>query len=326
MIGAAGDQKTCCGDQGAKVHTIQVGTYRRAVTRPFSLGSNRLTAMHIVITDSGVGGLSVCASAERFVRVHGYREPVRLTFVNAAPANDYGYNSMPSRQVKLDTFDRFLRAVTEQYAPDVIYVACNTLSVLLSDTPYVAESAIPITGIVETGSRLVLSRLAADRESVAMIFATPTTIDSGVYPRLLVDGGIDRSRIITQACPGLADVISEDREGTRARSEIVRWVGAAVDRLNQPAHIVACLACTHYGYRKDIFASALAGAEVIDPNERAVDDLFGDVGSCHDVTVECVTRYAIPETAVEALAWFLGDTSPPTVVAMRGFIHRPDLF
>ena len=54
--------------------------------------------MHILITDSGVGGLSVCAYAERFVRTHGYTEPVRLTFANAAPENDYGYNSMPSRE------------------------------------------------------------------------------------------------------------------------------------------------------------------------------------------------------------------------------------
>ena len=52
---------------------------------------------------------------------------MRLTFANAAPANDYGYNSMPSREEKLATFDCFLRNVTERFAPDAIYVACNTL-------------------------------------------------------------------------------------------------------------------------------------------------------------------------------------------------------
>src|SRR5438128_855928 len=41
--------------------------------------------MHILITDSGVGGLSVCAYAERFVRTHGFKESVRLTFAHAAP-------------------------------------------------------------------------------------------------------------------------------------------------------------------------------------------------------------------------------------------------
>src|SRR3954463_16022076 len=106
--------------------------------------------MHILITDSGVGGLSVCAYAERFVRTCGFTEPVRLTFANAAPANDYGYNSMPNREAKLETFDRFLRNVTERFAPDLIYVACNTLSVLLPDTPYFASAQIPVKGIVKT--------------------------------------------------------------------------------------------------------------------------------------------------------------------------------
>src|SRR5262249_30290847 len=75
----------------------------------------RRIAMHILITDSGVGGLSVCAYAERYVRTQGFQEPVRLTFANAAPDNDYGYNAMPSRDAKLHTFDRFLGNVAERY-------------------------------------------------------------------------------------------------------------------------------------------------------------------------------------------------------------------
>ncbi len=292
--------------------------------------------MHILITDSGVGGLSVCAYAERFVRTHGFNEPVRLTFANAAPENDYGYNSMPSRELKLQTFDRFLRNVTERYAPDFIYVACNTLSVLLPDTPYFQEAVIPVKGIVETGSELLVPELEADPRTAAMIFGTQTTIDAGAYPRLLEARGVEASRIISQACPGLADTISEDRKGVKTRSEIVRWVGAAVEKMQHTdAPVVACLACTHYGYRKDFFAGALADAgiraRVVNPNERAVDDLFGtrlDAGAKmnREVEVEFVTRYAIPKTTVEALTWFLSDLSPRTVAAMKNFIHLPDLF
>ena len=291
--------------------------------------------MHILITDSGVGGLSVCAYAERFVRRRGWKEPVRLTFANAAPENDYGYNSMPSREAKLQTFDRFLTNVTERYAPDFIYVACNTLSVLLPDTPYFRNAAIPVKGIVETGAALALRELEADPRSVAMIFGTQTTIDAGAYPRLLEERGIDASRIISQACPGLADTISEDREGARTKSEIMRWVKAAIENMQQRERpVVACLACTHYGYRKDRFAAALADAgiraTVINPNERAVDDLFGTRPVTYeenrDVEVEFVTRYAIPAATVEALTWFLNDVSPRTVAAMKNFVHAPDLF
>jgi glutamate racemase len=291
--------------------------------------------MHILITDSGVGGLSVCAYAERFVRTHGFPEPVRLTFANAAPENDYGYNSMPSRAVKLQTFDRFLTNVTERFAPDLIYIACNTLSVLLPDTPYARDAVIPVKGIVETGARLLAQHLESDPRAAAMIFGTQTTIDAGAYPRLLEGMGVEQSRIISQACPGLADTISEDREGVRTKSEIVHWVRTAIEKMQDADRpVVAYLACTHYGYRKDLFADALTGAgiaaTVVNPNERAVDDLFGNrldaVTGNRDVAVEFVTRYPIPEATVEALTWFLSDISPRTVAAMKNFVHVPDLF
>jgi glutamate racemase len=276
--------------------------------------------MHILITDSGVGGLSVVAYAERFVRTQGFTEPVRLTFANAAPANDYGYNSMLTREAKIETFDRFLRNVTARYAPDMIYVACNTLSVFLPDV------TVPAQGIIETGVRRLVDAL--DSRSMAMIFATQTTTDAGVYPRLLEERGVDLSRVISQACPGLADVISEDREGSRARAEIERWVSAAMEKMPRAdAPIVACLACTHYGYRKDLFAAALGErATVINPNESAVDDIFERSGDVHDVDVSFVTRYALPPATVETLTWLLRDISPRTVAAMRNFEHVPDLF
>ncbi|MDQ3279984.1 MAG: hypothetical protein M3Q69_01060, partial [Acidobacteriota bacterium] len=124
--------------------------------------------MHILITDSGVGGLSVVAYAERFVRTHGVHEPVHFTFANAAPANDYGYNSMRSREEKIETFDRFLRNVNARFEPDSIYVACNTLSVLLPDTPFFTNAPVPVQGIVETGATLLVRELEADPRSVAM--------------------------------------------------------------------------------------------------------------------------------------------------------------
>ena len=282
--------------------------------------------MHILITDSGVGGLSVCAYAERFVRTKGAKEPVRLTFANAAPANDYGYNSMPSRDVKLETFDRFLNNVAKRYAPDCIYIACNTLSVLLPDTPFFLKRVLPVKGIVETGVKSLMRELQSDRDRVAMIFGTQTTIDSGAYPRFLEARGIAARRIVTQACPGLADTISEDREGTKTRTEIQRWVASAMEKMrDRNSPVVACLACTHYGYRKDVFAEAIRGT-VVNPNESAVADLFQTSGPSHDVDVQFVTRYAIPPATIEALSWFLNDISPRTVEAMKHFVHVPDLF
>ncbi|MCU1348765.1 MAG: Glutamate racemase, partial [Acidobacteria bacterium] len=139
--------------------------------------------------------------------------------------------------------------------------------------------------------------------------------------------------IVSQACPGLADTISEDREGAKTAAEIRQWVGAAIGKVpDAGAPLVAALACTHYGYRKELFAAAFteAGivANVVNPNESAVDDLFGATaaGPYRDVEVRFVTRYAIPEATVEALSFFLSPISPPTVAAMQHFEHLPELF
>lgn len=289
--------------------------------------------MHVLITDSGVGGLSVVAWAEQFVRLHGAAEPVRMTFANAAPANDYGYNSMPTNEEKIETFDRFLRSVTARFAPDSIYVACNTLSVLLPDTPFFREALTPIQGIIETGVSLMLRELFDAPDSTAIIFATQTTIDSDVYARALIARGIDPSRIVSQACPGLADVISEDREGARTRAEIRHWVDTALDRMSHRSRrITACLACTHYGYRREQFEAAFedagTAARVVNPNERAVDEIFksSERGEVREAAVNFITRYPIPPATIEALTYFLADISPATVAALRNFDHAPDLF
>jgi hypothetical protein len=66
----------------------------------------------------------------------------------------------------------------------------------------------------------------------------------------------------------------------------------------------------------------------VNPNESAVDDMFGAQieGPHRDVEVKFVTRYAIPEATVEALTFFLNEISPRTVAAMQSFEHLPDLF
>ena len=182
-----------------------------------------------------------------------------------------------------------------------------------------------------------MRELETSTDSVAIIFATQTTIDAGTYPRMLEERGVDTSRIISQACPGLADTISEDREGSKTESEIRAWVNTAMSKLKRSeVPLVAALACTHYGYRKDHFASAFAGAgaraKIVNPNECAVDDIFAArrdspaVAKNQEVEVEFVTRYKIPPATLETLDWFLNDISPKTIAAMQNYQHIPDLF
>jgi glutamate racemase len=294
--------------------------------------------MHLLITDSGVGGLSVCAYAEQFLREHGVGEPVKLTYVNASPENDFGYNSMGSRSEKIEYFDRFLRIISDEYAPDSIYIACNTLSVLFADTEYSKSDRIPVKGIVETGVDRLVHEMARFSDSVVAIFGTPTTIEERAYQDLLEQRGVDTKRIIAQACPSLADTISEDRQGRSAKEKIAACVDATIHPswASTTGHLTY-LACTHYGYRKDYFSAAFADrgidTKILNPNEFVIDDLFGksvrryrEIAEKDYVDVQFITRYKIPKTALETIAFFLENISPRTIRAFREYTHAPDLF
>ena len=294
--------------------------------------------MHILITDSGVGGLSVCAYAERYLRKHCIGESVKLTYVNASPENDFGYNSMDSRSEKIDYFNRFLNIISDKYNPDSINIACNTLSVLFSDTEFSNNAGIPVQGIVETGVKRLVRVLSRFPQSVVAIFGTPTTIEEKTYSHLLGKNGIGGTRVISQACHSLADTISEDRQGLNAKKKIEKYVDAAIGKTREnTTKYLAYLACTHYGYRRDYFSDAFEERgidyQVLNPNEFVIDDLFGkyepklsNTEGNYDVNVEFITRYRIPETALETISFFLDDISPKTVEAFNNYIHAPDLF
>jgi glutamate racemase len=294
--------------------------------------------MHILITDSGVGGLSVCAYVERFLRTHGISEPAKLTYVNASPENDFGYNSMGSRNEKINYFNRFLQIVSETYSPDSIYIACNTLSVLFPVTEFSKTEGIPVRGIVETGVNRLLRDLGRSPRSMVAIFGTDTTIEEQTYSRLLQQNGIDEARIVSQACPSLADTISEDRQGLIVKEKVKKYVHEAIDKTEMLAtHHFTYLACTHYGYRKEYFSEAFETrgikTEILNPNELVVDELFDkswskleDSEQKYDIDVEFITRYRIPETALETIAFFLEGISPITVRAFTKYTHAPDLF
>ena len=94
-----------------------------------------------------------------------------------------------------------------------------------------------------------------------VVFGTDTTIEENTYARLLEHNGIEKRSIISQACPSLADTISEDRQGGSAQRKIEKYVQEAIEKsTDKEADYLAYLACTHYGYRKDYFARSFRAA------------------------------------------------------------------
>jgi len=210
--------------------------------------------------------------------------------------------------------------------------------VLFPETEFSKSSDIPVQGIVETGVNRLLYELNRSPRSIVAIFGTVTTIDENTYSNLLGQRGVDQTRIVSQACPSLADTISEDRQGLKAQKKIEKYVDSAIANSKHKFNdYLVHLACTHYGYRKNMFSTTFEkhgfNTMVLNPNEFVIEDLFkifdnksNNIELPNDVSVEFITRYKIPETALETITFFLDGISPKTVRAFTNYTHSPDLF
>lgn len=289
--------------------------------------------MRIGITDSGVGGLSVCAEVEARLRQSPVREDIEIVYLNAAIEDDYSYNSMPDRQTKLQAFDRFLFSVREKYKPDLLFIACNTLSVLYQDSYFDHHRHIPIEGIVRSGTQEMIAAFTNDSDVSFIVFATPTTIKEGVYGKALRKHGVPANQVVEHACPGLPDAISNDGSGTLAGQLLKQFVPAALEQFDSlPSNVMAFLGCTHYGYQADQFQKTLQesvpNAQVLNPNRGAVDTIFSyfETEPGHgNVSVKFITRYAIPNVVIKSLSAYIGEKAPMTLSALKGFTHLPGL-
>ena len=126
-------------------------------------------SMSIVVTDSGLGGLSVMAELEKNLRENPIAENIRLTFFNALADKNYGYNTMSSEKEKAVVFNSALEGMVTGYNPDIILIACNTLSVVYPKTTFAKETNINVLGIVEFGVDLVYQHLSADEQSIVIL-------------------------------------------------------------------------------------------------------------------------------------------------------------
>ena len=264
--------------------------------------------MRLVVTDSGLGGLSVCADLLK-APTGPTAKNTELLYVNAAPDPQHSYNSMESLAEKQEVFQTFLGRLADSYQPDHIFVACHTLSALLSE---IKLPKLPIQGMLELTRKAILEETKEFGYSRLLILATPTTISSGVYDRLLPD---------TQsiACPGLADMISSDLTGTRIIENIRLFLSGANPPLST-GKVIVVLGCTHYGWRENLFLEALdnIGIEpsLINPNKIAAQQLVKQWSL--DEAIRFVGAYSTPMEERKTMMHLLEDVGAfPLITALN---------
>lgn len=290
----------------------------------------------IVITDSGLGGLSVVADAAvKLAKNRNFRR-VELVFVNALFRDAGGYNSLQSRSEKLQVFSSALDSMQKRYSPDVILVACNTLSVLIPDTEFAKQSATPVVGIVDNGVDQIAGQLAKNPSARNIIFATQTTVDEASHKNGLLDLGFNDSQVITQACPQLTLYIEQGYDSMYTEMLIDAYVDEALSQISEAdGPLSVSFNCTHFGYSMDLWRLAFSsrGVEVdafLDPNTSMIDFLvpaklqnrFTETG----VTVRAISMIDIPVESQDSIGRYLHNISPATETALRQYEKVPGLF
>jgi glutamate racemase len=302
----------------------------------------------IVVTDSGLGGLSVCAALEQGLRLGGPPGGVRLTYVNAWPFEDRGYNDLPDEAARALVFDGALARMA-QMEPDRILIACNTLSILYARTSFSRRPAVSVHGIVEAGVDLFVERLGGDPSASIVLLGTRTTIESGVHRARLEGRGINPGRVAAVSCHGLAGAIERDVDGPRTAELIDACSVRAAEAAPPGATLFLGLCCTHYGYIAVRLVDAVARrtsrrVRALDPNLALTAGLLGDAsffehGGRADsggagpgarapgaVSVEVISKVVLSDTARAGIARLVAPVSPSTAGALLSYSHVPALF
>ena len=290
----------------------------------------------VVITDSGLGGLSICAGLEKRLRGTTGNKAVRLVYVNAWPDSRGGYNDLLDVASRAAVLDKALAAMTA-FRPGLILIACNTLSVLYELTEFSRAPSVPVAGIIEEGVDLFHEALTRDPGGILALFGTRTTIESGEHVRRLTRRGIDAGRVFATACHGLAGAVDKDPDSPTLAGLVEECVSRAVQDRRIDGTLYAGLCCTHYSYIAEIIRTSLArrtGArvEILDPNEHLVRGLTSGMGDRRpegaepDIKVEVVSKVELGEAQRMAVARRLEPVSARTARALVEYARIPDLF
>ena len=310
---------------------LQVVFFLCAPTRSEAQQKEKIT---IVITDSGLGGLSVMEDVAKKIKIAGCYKEVNLIFVNALFDSNSGYNSLGTREEKISIFNRVLIGIDQRFKPDAILIACNTLSVLYKETDFAKKSGTTIFGIVESGVQLVAERLLSDPNSSVILFGTETTIEEASHRKALLALNIQDRRIVAKSCPQLQSYIEQNPHSEETEMLISVYLNEALEQLPKTVGtIFLSLNCSHFGYSEDLWERAFATTSfkfggILDPNFRMADYLIKE--ECRNKYAETKLTYLVVSKIellnVNAMVQFFTTKAPEIANALQNYQLIPALF
>ena len=293
---------------------------------------NRIT---LLVTDSGLGGLSICAEMVNNLTRRSWVSDLTVVYFNAWPLQDKGYNYLGNDAQRIRVFGSAVSAMN-QYDPDLICIACNTLSVIFHQGNLASKVQAPVVDIIDFGVAMIADRLNQHPDSTVLILGTQTTISSNAHRKRLAKHGYLGDRIAQQNCHGLAGAIERDPDGPEVERLVNQFMAEAAASLAPGTkHIYAALCCTHYGYCQAFIKKTLerhtgAKVDIINPNQAMSDHVkftqkrgrFPKV----NLEVNVVSRVRFSPKKIDAISTRIEQLSPHTAQALRDYKLIPDLF
>lgn len=285
----------------------------------------------IVVTDSGFGGLNVMVNAYKLLqKLKPYKE-IDLIFYNALPDENFGYNQMESMEEKARVFDSVLEEIESNYSPDIILVACNTLSVVFENSRNKKLKQLPVTGIVDTGVRLIHKGLVENVNSKVIIVGTPTTIGSNSHKNKLLKKGIDPERIIPIPCYQLESEIQNNPNSEIVIRMIDYCLGDITNKISKNEEIYLALCCTHYEFSLHLFEKYLKDKgmnfSIINPNDFMLDELIHEKHahkfSQTRINLSVVSRTKVKPEDIKVLSSLVSERSPDVAKAVKAIKYQP---
>jgi glutamate racemase len=290
--------------------------------------------MKILVTDSGIGGLSVAAELYERIKIERHFEQAEIIFFDCRPSADCGYGPLKNNSVRAHVFSKALTAMYGKFAPDVIIIACNTLSSIYGMTEFAQNPPVPVIGIIEDGVARIAELLTAFPEQHMVLLGTPTTVGSGMHKELLNRNGINSERLHYQACPGLPEAISRDAGSREVRGMIREFMDEAGQKVAGKGFAVSLL-CTHFGYSLPFFDEAAGkypefSNQIINPNSTLVDSFlknYGQGGADNtDVEIKCYTHSTVPPESQNKMFPLIASLSRDAADAFMKLEYTPGMF
>lgn len=289
----------------------------------------------LVVTDSGLGGLEIAADLYERLKKGKYFRKAEIIYFNCRPSNTLGYNDMQTDKNRCHTFSNALLAAEEYFSPDLIFIACNTLSVLYNNTVFSRKTKTPERGIVNDGVRLIEDFFNMKKDSEVIMLGTGITVKSAMHKKILAAKGFPEEKMIYHACTELVDAIESGALSENTQRLIDKYLTEAVSKTRRHNNIALALLCTHFGYSRELF---LRGAEnaginlecILNPNNHMVDHFISNISQSgfedSTVQIKVVTQAAHMPAVKSSISSIISRRSPDTADALQNDTFIFNLF